>query len=77
MKTLKSYRATELAPVGGVGLALILWSWGHEDSFAEEVEVGSSEHLSFEHFQSVDVSFDWAGIVWQGESVLDGVEVAA
>lgn len=33
---------------------------------AEEVEVGSAEHLAFDHFDLVDGAFDRAGAVGQG-----------
>jgi hypothetical protein len=47
-----------------------------EDAFAEEVAVGSAVHLSFDHLDAVDVSFDPAGVPLQGEARFDGVEVA-
>jgi hypothetical protein len=34
-------------------------------------------HLSFDHFDAVDVAFDGAGAVGQGKSVEDGGVVAA
>jgi hypothetical protein len=29
-----------------------------EDAFAEQVEFGAAVHLSFDHFDAVDVAFD-------------------
>jgi hypothetical protein len=49
---------------------------GQEDSFAEQVEVGSAAYLPFGHFDPVDVAFDHPGAVWQGEAVEYGVVVA-
>jgi hypothetical protein len=54
--------------------------WGsscEQDAFAKEIEAGAAEHLAFQHFQSVDVALDGTGAVGQGQSVADGVEVAA
>lgn len=42
-----------------------------------EIEAGPAEHLPFQHLQPVDVAFDGAGTVGKGQSVADGVEVAA
>jgi hypothetical protein len=42
-------------------LSLILWSPGQEDTFSEQVEAGTAEHLAFEHLEPVDVAFDRAG----------------
>jgi hypothetical protein len=38
-------------------------SAGEQDTFAEEVWVGPSVHLSFDHLDAVDVAFDGAGAV--------------
>jgi hypothetical protein len=47
-----------------------------QDTLAEEIEAGSAEHLTFEHLDPVDVSFDHAGAPGQGEAGDDGVPVA-
>jgi len=47
-------------------------SRGEEDAFAEQVEVRAAVHLSFEHLDPVDVAFDGAGAVGQGQAVRDG-----
>jgi hypothetical protein len=57
--------------------AIMWWSVGQEYAFAEQVEAGVAEHLAFEHFDAVDVAFDWAGAVGESQAVADGVEVAA
>jgi hypothetical protein len=44
-------------PLSVIGLALRL-SCRVEDAFAEEVEFRAAVHLSFEHFDAVDVAFD-------------------
>jgi hypothetical protein len=46
-------------------------------AFSEEVEFGAAVHLASGHFQAVDVSFDGAGVVVEGEAVADGVVVAS
>src|ERR1700761_6575993 len=44
------------------------WCSGRvEDSGTQERERGSPVHLAFEHLDAVDVSFDDAGAVGQGE----------
>lgn len=43
---------------------------------AEQSEAGPAEHLTVEHLDPVDVSFDDAGVPGEGESGDDGVEVA-
>jgi hypothetical protein len=48
-----------------------------ENAFAEEVEPGAAEHLSFQHFYSVDGAFDRSGVIGQGQSVVNGLLVAA
>jgi hypothetical protein len=58
-------------------LSLIMWLAGQEYAFSEQFQAGAAEHLAFEHFEPVDVAFDWSGAVGQGQAVADGVEVAA
>ena len=58
-------------------LSLIMWSAGQEYAFSQQFQAGAAEHLAFEHLEPVDVAFDWAGAVGQGQAVADGVEVAA
>jgi hypothetical protein len=48
-----------------------------DDAFAEQVEVGAAEHLSFDHLYAVHRPFDRSRAVGQGESIGDGVEIAA
>jgi len=48
---------------------------GHQDSFAQEVEVGTAIHLPFEHLDAVDVAFHRAGVPGAGQARGDGVEV--
>jgi hypothetical protein len=43
-------------------------SVGEQDAFAQEVGFRSSVHLPFDHFDAVDVAFDGAGAVGQGEA---------
>ena len=45
-------------------------------TFAEQVESGTAVHLPFEHLDPVDVAFDLAGAVGQGQAVEDGLVVA-
>jgi hypothetical protein len=42
-----------------------------DDAFAEQVEVGAAEHLSFEHLYAIHRPFDRSGAVGQGESIGD------
>src|SRR5262249_28457625 len=51
-------------------------SGSQEDSLAEQVEAGAAIHLPFEHFDPVDVAFDLAGAVGQGQAVEYGGMVA-
>ena len=46
-----------------------------EYSFAEQIEAGTSIHLPLEHLGAIDVAFDGAGAVGEGESVADGVVI--
>ena len=48
-----------------------LWSC-QQDSFTEQVESGAAIHLPFEHLDPVDVAFDLAGAVGQGQAVEAG-----
>jgi hypothetical protein len=50
---------------------------GQDDSLSEEVELGSSVHLSFDGFKAVDIAFDFARAVRQGEPGGDGGLVSA
>jgi hypothetical protein len=67
--------AKVVRPVGVLAQVWWLGSGRHEDSFAEQVDVGAAEHLAFEHLDAVDVAFDRAGVPGQGESGCDGVLV--
>ena len=44
-------------------------------AFAEQVEAGAAEHLTFDHLEAVDVAFDRAGAVRQGQAVAAFVHV--
>ena len=48
-----------------------------DDALAEQGEAGSAVHLAFDHLDPVDVAFDFAGAVGQGEAVGDGLLVGA
>ena len=48
---------------------------GHQDSFAQEVKVGTAIHLPFEHLDAVDVAFHRAGVPRLGQARSDGGEV--
>ena len=48
-----------------------------QDALAQEVGFRSSVHLSFDHLDAVDVAFDGAGAVGQGEPGGDGGPVLA
>ena len=47
-----------------------------DDAFAEQGESGAAVHLAFEHLDPVDVAFDLAGAIGQGQAVEDGLVVA-
>src|SRR5205814_6142590 len=50
---------------------------GEEDAAAEQVWAGAPVHLAFEHLDAVDVAFDHARAVGQGEPGGDSVLVGA
>ena len=50
---------------------------GEQDALAEQVGFRASVHLSFEHLDAVDVAFDGAGAVGDGEPGGDGAPVPA
>jgi Transposase IS116/IS110/IS902 family len=60
---------------GSLSVVAAWLSWGHQDSFAQEVEVGTAIHLPFEHLDAVDVAFHRAGVPGTGQARGDGVEV--
>ena len=51
----------------GSGPLLVMGSLREQDALAQEVGVRPSVHLSFDHFDAVDVAFDGAGAVGEGE----------
>ena len=55
---------------------LIDFQVGEEDAAAEQVRVGASVHLSFEH-DAVDVAFDGAGVPAHAQAVGGGVPAGA
>jgi len=52
-------------------------SLGEQDALAQEVGVRPAVHLSFDHLDAVDVAFDGAGTVGDGEPGGDGGPVFA
>ena len=46
-----------------------------QDSFAEQIEAGTSIHLPLEHLDAIDVAFDGAGAVGEGEPIADGIVI--
>ena len=62
---------------GGSGPLSVMGSVGEQDALAQKVGFRSSVHLSFDHFYAVDVAFDDAGAVGQGEAGGDGGPVLA
>jgi hypothetical protein len=54
-----------------------IWMIADEDPFAEEVEVGSTEHLSLDHLHPVHGPLDGAGTPRESQPGLHGVEVVA
>jgi hypothetical protein len=47
------------------------------DAFAEQGEAGAAVHLALDRLDLVDVAFDLAGAVGQGEAVGDGLVVGS
>jgi hypothetical protein len=52
-------------------------SGAKKDSVSEEVESGAALHLALDHLDAVDVAFDRAGTVGQGEVGGDGGQVTS
>jgi hypothetical protein len=52
-------------------------SGAEQNGVAEEVESGSAVHLGVDHLDAVDVAFNRAGTVGQGQARGDGGEVSA
>ncbi len=55
----------------------MIGSVGEQDALAEQVGFRASVHLSFDHLDAVDVAFDGAGAVGDGEPGGDGGPVLA
>ncbi|MFE6667438.1 hypothetical protein ACFVFH_28240 [Streptomyces sp. NPDC057697] len=51
------------------------WAAGQEKPLPQESEVGTPEHLAFEHLDPVDVSFNDSGVPGRGEASDDGIAV--
>src|ERR1700731_4877915 len=62
---------------GGSGAIVVTGLVGEQDALAEQVGFRAAVHLSFEHLDAVDVAFDGAGAVGDGEPGGDGGPVAA
>jgi hypothetical protein len=56
---------------------VVIGSVGEQDALAEQVGFRPAVHLSFDHLDAVDVAFDGAGALGQGQAVGDGVLVGA
>ena len=56
---------------GGSGPLSVMASVGEQDALAQQVWFRSPVHLPFDHFDAVDVAFDGAGAVGQGEARVD------
>jgi hypothetical protein len=63
-------------PGSGAPSVMVVGS-GDQDPLAQQVEVGTARHLSFEGLDPVDVAFDGSGSVAQRQAVADGQVVAA
>jgi hypothetical protein len=55
----------------------VIGSVSEQDALAEQVGFGAAIHLSLEHLDAVDVAFDGAGAVGDGEPGGDGGPVLA
>jgi hypothetical protein len=62
---------------GGSGSIVVTGLVGEQDALAEQVGFGAAVHLSFDHLDAVDVAFDGAGAVGDGEPGGDGGPVFA
>src|SRR6185437_7492648 len=62
---------------GGSGPIVVIALVGEQDALAEQVGFGASVHLSLDHLDAVDVAFDGAGAVGDGEPGGDGGPVLA
>src|SRR5207245_7017802 len=46
-------------------------AWGPNEAAAEEIEMRAAEHLALQHFEAVDMPFDWPGAPWQCHARFD------
>src|SRR5580704_997371 len=67
-----SFQACQGTSGTGSGAIVVTGSVGEQDALAEQVGFSASVHLSLDHLDAVDVAFDSAGAVGDGEPGGDG-----
>jgi len=50
--------------------------WCSQETSGEQIELGATKHLPFDHLQAIDVAFHWPGAPPQCQGSFDCFEIA-